>query len=187
MTLQFLFNHLGFEAAAAKQVLLQGPAEAVVDGVAVLDAERRLVLRSPLHAAGRVDGWRDWHYWRADIGALRAPGRYQLWLEGSTPPLVSAPFEVADSLFGAPLLSDLLHISSRSAAAACTTRPTAWRGWRDGRAARCPRRLVRRLRRLFEIPQPPVLRQPSQSAADPAAGVESCPRPPGHAGAVQVV
>ncbi|OHX11748.1 endoglucanase-like protein [Chromobacterium sphagni] len=107
--MQFLFNHLGFEAAAAKQVLLQGPAEAVVDGVAVLDAERRLVLRSPLHAAGRVDGWRDWHYWRADIGALRAPGRYQLWLEGSTPPLVSAPFEVADSLFGAPLLSDLLH------------------------------------------------------------------------------
>ncbi|WP_244270703.1 glycoside hydrolase family 9 protein [Chromobacterium subtsugae] len=109
MALQFLFNHLGFETSAAKRALLQGPGDAAVDSVTVLDAERRPVLRSPLHALGRVDGWRDWHYWQADISALRAPGRYQLWLDGSAPPLLSAPFEVADRRFGTPLLSDLLH------------------------------------------------------------------------------
>ncbi|WP_230677495.1 glycoside hydrolase family 9 protein [Chromobacterium violaceum] len=108
MAMRFLFNHLGFERAAAKPALLQGEAGAAVDGAAVLDAAGKVVLRVPLRALGGVNGWRDWHYWRADLDALRQPGRYQLWLEGSAPPLVSAPFEVADSLYGPALLSDLL-------------------------------------------------------------------------------
>ncbi|SUX31989.1 Uncharacterised protein [Chromobacterium violaceum] len=108
MAMRFLFNHLGFESAAAKPALLQGEAGAAVDSAAVLDAAGKVVLRVPLRALGGVNGWRDWHYWRADLDALRQPGCYQLWLEGSAPPLVSAPFEVADSLYGPALLSDLL-------------------------------------------------------------------------------
>ncbi|WP_233492968.1 glycoside hydrolase family 9 protein [Chromobacterium sp. ATCC 53434] len=108
MALRFLFNHLGFETGAAKRALLQGPAGAMVDGVAVLDADGRVALRSPLRAQGPAEGWGDSHYWLADIGALSRPGVYQLWLEGSAPPLVSAPFPVADGLYGPALLSDLL-------------------------------------------------------------------------------
>ncbi|WP_232538552.1 glycoside hydrolase family 9 protein [Chromobacterium phragmitis] len=108
MTMRFLFNHLGFESAAAKPALLQGPADAVVDCAAVLDSAGRVVLRAPLRALGAVDGWGDGHYWRADLDALREPGGYQLWLEGEGPPIVSAPFEVADSLYGPAKLSDLL-------------------------------------------------------------------------------
>lgn len=108
MALRFLFNHLGFETGADKKVLLQGEARARVDGVAVLDEAGLVVLRCPLHALGPAEGWADWHYWQADIGALRRPGIYQLWLEGMAPPVVSAPFAVADGLYGPALLSDLL-------------------------------------------------------------------------------
>ncbi|POZ60837.1 endoglucanase-like protein [Chromobacterium alticapitis] len=106
--MRFLFNHLGFEAGASKRVLLQGAAGSVVDAVAALDDKGRVAMRSPLHALGPAEGWPDSHYWLADISGLRGPGSYQLWLEGSAPPVVSAPFQVVDSLYGPALLSDLL-------------------------------------------------------------------------------
>lgn len=108
MAMRFLFNHLGFERKAAKPILLQAEAGAAVDGVAVLDAAGKVVMRAPLRAQGGVNGWGDDHYWRANLDELTQPGRYQLWLEGSAPPLVSAPFEVADGLYGPALLSDLV-------------------------------------------------------------------------------
>lgn len=106
--MRFLFNHLGFEAGAEKRALLQGEAGARVDAVAVLDERGRVALRSPLRALGHAEGWGAAHYWSVDIGEVKQAGRYQLWLEGSMPPVVSAPFAVVDGLYGPALLSDLL-------------------------------------------------------------------------------
>ncbi|VEB43738.1 Uncharacterised protein [Chromobacterium violaceum] len=157
----------GLRERGGQAALLQGEAGAAVDSAAVLDAAGKVVLRVPLRALGGVNGWRDWHYWRADLDALRQPGRYQLWLEGSAPPLVSAPFEVADSLYGPALLSDLLFYFKSSVAAACTTWPTGPR--RKRAAARGATRMgvVRRFRRLLQVSEPPVLCQLSEPQQTP--------------------
>ncbi|UTH73669.1 glycoside hydrolase family 9 protein [Chromobacterium sp. IIBBL 290-4] len=109
MAWRFLFNHLGFDSAGRKIALLQGEAGAHPAGVSVLDADRSIVLKLPVQALGAVPEWGEAAYWRIDLSALSRPGHYQLWLDGSAPPLVSAPFEVGHRLFAEPLLSDLLN------------------------------------------------------------------------------
>lgn len=143
--MRILFNHLGFDAAASKRVLLQAR-ELGGGELVLLDEARREVARAALRPLGGVPGWGEWRYWQATFGPIERPGRggYQFWLPGSEPPLVSAPFAIGDGQFGAPLLSDLLNyfksqrasglydFADRSAKVfGCDERRDARGGWYD--------------------------------------------------------
>ncbi|MGH8118683.1 MAG: glycoside hydrolase family 9 protein, partial [Rhodanobacteraceae bacterium] len=66
------------------------------------------VMTGVPHAAGRVDGWRDWQYWTIDFSALQTPGRYRIDVTGSTG-VRSFPFRIADDVLERYTLSNVIY------------------------------------------------------------------------------
>ncbi len=109
--MQFLHNHVGYSAADAKRALVQSSAGGFDGGsFTVFSAStRQPVSTGELRALGSVMQWRDWQYWEADFSGLQRAGRYFLALDGVVPPVVSAPFVIADNVLDLQPISDLVH------------------------------------------------------------------------------
>ncbi|XZG69149.1 glycoside hydrolase family 9 protein [Chitinibacteraceae bacterium HSL-7] len=112
---RILFNHLGFEPAAAKVALIEAPASLAPTAYTVFDATTRQPVHSgELEAAGTVASWGAatgalWHYWRADFSALSAKGEYFVVVDGFNPPLVSHTFVIEPRVMAEHVLSDIVH------------------------------------------------------------------------------
>ena len=108
--MQILLNHVGFAPEAAKLATLQHTQPLAPQPFSVVDLRTRAVAYAGVtRPSAPVDGWRDRHFAHADFGALAAPGRYAVMLDGTWPPVQSLPFEIADGLFGSQMLSDIVH------------------------------------------------------------------------------
>ncbi len=108
--MQILLNHVGFAPAAPKRATLQHTEPLRPQAFAVVDLRTRAIVHAgTTQPTPPVDGWKHRHFAHADFGAVAAPGRYAVMLEGTWPPVQSVPFEIADGLFGSQMLSDIVH------------------------------------------------------------------------------
>ncbi|MGH8115769.1 MAG: cellulase N-terminal Ig-like domain-containing protein, partial [Rhodanobacteraceae bacterium] len=80
-----LVDQVGYDTRAPKHAIVQGFAADRFTAFDVVDVDSgKVVMTGVPHAAGRVDGWRDWQYWTIDFSALQTPGRYRIDVTGST-------------------------------------------------------------------------------------------------------
>jgi hypothetical protein len=108
--MQVLLNHVGFTPASAKRATVQHGQPLAAQAFSVVDLRTRAVVHAGVTVpTAAVDGWRDRHFAQADFSAVTAPGRYAVVLDGTWPPVLSQPFEIADGLFGSQMLSDIVH------------------------------------------------------------------------------
>ncbi len=108
--MQVLLNHVGFTPASAKCATLQHDQPLAAQAFSVVDLRTHVVVHAGVtEPTAAVEGWRDRHFAQAEFGAVTAPGRYAVMLDGSWPPVQSQPFEIAENLFGSQMLSDVVH------------------------------------------------------------------------------
>ena len=108
--MQVLLNHVGFAPASPKQATVQHTLPLQPQAFAVVDLRTRAVVHAgTTRPTSPVDGWRDRHFATLEFGAVTAPGRYAVMLDGTWPPVQSQPFEIAEGLFGSQMLSDIVH------------------------------------------------------------------------------
>jgi hypothetical protein len=104
-----LADQVGYETAASKVALIESPTDAAPAGfVLVDDATGDAVLTGKLEAAGTVDHWVPWHFWKADFSAWQTPGEYRLRTSGD-PIVSSCVFEIGDHLLERRTLSNVLY------------------------------------------------------------------------------
>ena len=108
--MKILHNHMGYQPHARKVALLQSSTAPAGDRFTLYDLDAgRSVLQGVLSPRGRVGEWRDWQYWEADFSEVQAEGRYLLYVDGTTPPIVSQPFLISARLYDSQILSNLVH------------------------------------------------------------------------------
>ncbi|HEX8955591.1 MAG TPA: glycoside hydrolase family 9 protein, partial [Burkholderiaceae bacterium] len=108
--MKILHNHLGYQTTARKIALVQSGATPPSQSFTVYDADtREAALHGNLAPRGKVAQWRDWQFWEADFTALEKPGSYMIALDGTMPPVVSHPFEIAGQLYDGQIVSNLVH------------------------------------------------------------------------------
>jgi hypothetical protein len=106
--MKILHNHLGYQSSADKIALIQHSADLSAHGFTLYHAEtRQAVFNGKL--THRTSPWRDWQFWEADFSAVQTGGSYFLVLDASSPPLVTAPFNIAATLYDSQIVSDLVH------------------------------------------------------------------------------
>lgn len=106
-------NHLGYAPYANKRAIIEAPQEQVFGGFALYASSNpsQAVYQGQLQALGRVDQWRDWHFWQADFSDFQDHGRYHLHLLDANLQvlLVADSFEIRPDVLGHRLVSDMLY------------------------------------------------------------------------------
>ncbi|MFN7987179.1 MAG: glycoside hydrolase family 9 protein [Thermoanaerobaculia bacterium] len=105
---RILANHLGFESRARKSVVVAAPDVAALEEIALLDDAGRTAWKGPVRSVGAVDGWKGRFFWAADLGDVRAPGRYRIVVRGRSGTTLSEPFEIREGLLAETLVPDIL-------------------------------------------------------------------------------
>lgn len=102
-----LTNHIGYEANAPKQAILQTrKARLSSTSVLLVCADNHVTVDSfEVTKHGRVANWHQGNYFTVDFSAVTQPGRYYLRFEN----LRSEIFEIGENLLMQKTFSDVLH------------------------------------------------------------------------------
>ena len=102
-----LTNHIGYEANAPKQAILQTrKARLSSTSVLLVCADDHVTVDSfEVNKHGRVANWHQGNYFTVDFSAVTQPGRYYLRFEN----LRSEIFEISENLLMQKTFSDVLH------------------------------------------------------------------------------
>ena len=172
--MQVLFDHVGYEPDAPKLLLVEAAADT--------DWDRGRHRASPVRSAGarvraHVRRRGRWLVVRAVVVGRRhataraRPLRRCAGASGGRDGQ-SEGFTIGDDAHGDQLVSDIVHyIKGQRCSGIWDARRPRGAAGRRRRAARRARRLVRRLGRRQQVPQPPLVRQLHEPAADAARGV----------------
>lgn len=107
--MKILFNHIGYAPGDEKVILLEASEATAWKEVALVSLlDGVVVWRGTPQFAGPVAGWSVGPWWRVDVGAVRAPGRYALQWATAEAAGQSEGFDIAVNLLGHPVVSDLL-------------------------------------------------------------------------------
>ena len=109
-----LVDHVGYEASAPKQALVEvegsDPARGTPSRFALLDAVTgKPVLTGAPASAGEVDRWGARRFWTADFSAWTNPGHYVLSVETSGERVSSCEFEINDNVLERNTLSNVVY------------------------------------------------------------------------------
>ena len=108
--MKILHNHLGYQKNATKFALIQSSTALPSTTFTLYETEsREAVFSGTLLPRGSIAQWKDWLFWEADFSELQRIGNFVLVVDGMSPPLMSQPFNIADDLYDAQIISDLVH------------------------------------------------------------------------------
>jgi hypothetical protein len=104
-----LTNHLGYEATGPKHAVIRGAANEAFSAFVVKSfPDERVAFRGDAVARGRVDRWRDWHFWTLDFNALQGEGVYFIECRAGEKTLRSQLFWVRKNLLERHTLADVV-------------------------------------------------------------------------------
>src|SRR3954469_13599400 len=108
--MQVLFDHVGYEPAAGKLLLIEAPVDPGGRGVEVvrLPSGEQVLARTP-DFVGAVEGWSCGPWWSLDASDVREPGRYALAWRTYKASGRREGFTVAEDVHGHQLVSDIVH------------------------------------------------------------------------------
>lgn len=105
-----LVDQVGYETGAPKVALIESTTDTAPGGfVLVDDASGNTVFTGKLEAAGTVDHWVRWHFWKADFSLWQTPGEYRLRTIGGDGEVSSCAFEIGENLLERRTLSNVLY------------------------------------------------------------------------------
>ncbi|GGF84852.1 cellulase N-terminal Ig-like domain-containing protein [Paenibacillus aceti] len=77
--MKILINHIGYESNGSKRAVIMGGDADEVNGFRVVDSKSgQTVYSGNAQRCGRVDKWREWHFWTADFDDLQTEGQYSI-------------------------------------------------------------------------------------------------------------
>ena len=112
--MKLFLNHLGYEPQSSKRAVIHAGADFASTTFRVVRLEdHETVLEGEIRNGGRVNGWRDWHFFTLDFSALTTEGEYYLQVNTDQAPrrhdpTISAPFRVCAGILRDTTLSDNL-------------------------------------------------------------------------------
>lgn len=107
---KLLYNHIGYETKAPKPGVVLSSADDKVTGFSIVDQSTGAIVDkgTPLHI-GKVDQWRDWHFWTFNFDKVVVPGTYKILCEVNGEITESYPFLVQDNILERQTLSDVVY------------------------------------------------------------------------------
>ncbi len=98
--MKILINHIGYEQAGKKRAVIEAPEQAgLSDYHLVEQGTGSTVHRGRLNPEGRVERWKDWHFYSADFSAFQQQGTYSLEIPLAEGSLRSEHFEIKNRIF----------------------------------------------------------------------------------------
>lgn len=105
-----LVDQVGYETAAPKLALIENTTDAAPGGFALVDDKTgETVFTGKLEAAGTVDHWVPWHFWKADFSSWQKPGVYRLRTTSGNSEVSSCAFDIENNLLERRTLSNVLY------------------------------------------------------------------------------
>ena len=107
---KILYNHIGYETLSPKKGVLLGAAEDKITSVKIIDQRSgKTVFEEVPVYVGRVDQWRDWHFWNFNFEEVTTPGTYTIECLANGKTITSFPFLIQDDLLERNTLSDVVY------------------------------------------------------------------------------
>lgn len=107
--MKILINHIGYEAHGSKRAVIMGRDADEVNGFRVVDSKSgQTVYSGSAQHCGRVNRWRDWHFWTADFDDLQTEGQYSIECDTGKGSIRSYEFVIERNLLGRQSLSDVI-------------------------------------------------------------------------------
>jgi len=108
--IQILTNHVGYETAGAKQIVILGHPGDEITACSILDAQTdNPVLSGTPTKIGPVDQWHDWIFWTFNFTGLNTSGTYIADCSTNRGERRSPPFAIQDELLERSTLSDVVY------------------------------------------------------------------------------
>jgi hypothetical protein len=109
-SIKILHNHIGYETNAPKPgVVLTNEQDKVTTFVIKDYPSGKILLEGVPTYIGKVDKWKDWHFWTFNFDAIKTPGTYTIECEVNKEIIRSFPFLVQDDLLERNTLSDIIY------------------------------------------------------------------------------
>ena len=104
-----LVDQVGYETAAPKMALIEGATDDRPDGFSLIDdSSGKVAFSGQLEAAGSVDHWSGWRFWKADFSGWRTPGHYLLRTTNHGEVVSSCDFEIGEDLLERRTLANVI-------------------------------------------------------------------------------
>ncbi len=108
--IKLLYNHIGYETKAPKPAVVLSTAEDKVSSFSIINqATGEIVHEGVPIPTGKVDQWRDWHFWTFNFDKIVLPGTYKIEVEANGKTVQSYPFLIQDNLLERNTLSDVVY------------------------------------------------------------------------------
>jgi hypothetical protein len=108
--IKLLYNHIGYETKAPKPAVVLSTAEDKVTGFRIINqANGEAVDKGVPESTGKVDQWREWHFWTFNFDNIIVPGTYKIEIEVNGKTVPSYPFLIQDNLLERNTLSDVVY------------------------------------------------------------------------------
>lgn len=109
-SIKILHNHIGYETVAPKPVVILAKEQDKVTAFLIKDyiTGENIIEGIPKYT-GKVDKWRDWHFWTFNFDAVTTPGTYVIECMVNNKTVRSFPFIIQDNLLERNTLSDVVY------------------------------------------------------------------------------
>ncbi|UCE40080.1 MAG: glycoside hydrolase family 9 protein [Candidatus Aminicenantes bacterium] len=107
--IKILTNHIGYETSGPKHAVVQGYKENNITTFKVKEYQTgKEVLSGPVKKTGRVQNWKEWHYWSIDFDEVTIEGMFYIECLTSKGTVRSFPFRIQNNILERHALSDVI-------------------------------------------------------------------------------
>ncbi len=108
--MKILHNHIGYEAAGPKHVVVLGKANDHPISYRLLEHESgREILTGTAQEVGPVHKWKDWHFWTIDFDNIQVEGKYCIECTSGQETVRSFPFAIQVGLLQRNTISNVVY------------------------------------------------------------------------------
>jgi hypothetical protein len=105
-----LVDHVGYEASAPKQAVIEGTKSDHPEQFTLIDADTgKAVFHGALQPSGPVNAWGEWIFWSADFSSWQKAGHYVIETGTDASTVRSCQFDIEDELLERSTLSSVIY------------------------------------------------------------------------------
>jgi hypothetical protein len=109
-TVKILHNHLGYETQAPKTAVVLANENDKVSTFYIKDYKtKKTIIKGQAKYIGKVDQWKDWHFWNFEFDEVNAVGTYYIECKVNNKLFTSFPFNIQDDILVRNTLSDVVY------------------------------------------------------------------------------
>uniref|UniRef100_UPI003216D8A4 glycoside hydrolase family 9 protein n=1 Tax=uncultured Draconibacterium sp. TaxID=1573823 RepID=UPI003216D8A4 len=103
-------NHIGYEKTGYKQAVILGFENDNFENFQLIDYySNKVILSGKTKAAGKVDNWKNWHFWTIDFSSIKDEGKYIIESISDGKKYTSYPFRIQEQVLERNTISDIVY------------------------------------------------------------------------------